>query len=73
MPAVVACLTSETARSVGEQQDSYACVASWIKSPRPLNDLKSEPTLPKPCFSGAGDDGCQVWVDGEQLTNNERT
>jgi hypothetical protein len=48
-------------------------VAVWIKSSKPLNDLLSEPNLPKLSFTYGSDDGCQVWLNGELLANNERT
>ena len=57
----------------GAQENCYAYVAIWIKSPKPLNDLLSEPNLPKLSFSYGSDDGCQVWLNGELLANNERT
>jgi beta-galactosidase len=57
----------------GAQDNCYAYVAVWIKSSKPLNDLLSEPNLPKLSFTYGSDDGCQVWLNGELLANNERT
>jgi hypothetical protein len=57
----------------GAQENCYAYVAIWIKSSKPLNDLLSEPNLPKLSFTYGSDDGCQVWLNGELLANNERT
>ncbi len=57
----------------GAQENCYAYVAIWIKSPKPLNDLLSEPNLPKLSFTYGSDDGCQVWLNGELLANHERT
>jgi len=56
----------------GPQEDAYAYVAVWIKSPKPLNDLLSEPNLPKLSFAYGSDDGCQVWLNGELLASQER-
>jgi beta-galactosidase len=56
----------------GPQANAFAYVAVWIKSPKPLNDLLSEPNLPKLSFTYGCDDGCQVWLNGERLANNER-
>jgi beta-galactosidase len=57
----------------GPLESCYAYVAVWIKSSKPLNDLLSEPNLPKLSFTYGSDDGCQVWLNGELLANNERT
>ena len=57
----------------GPQSDAVAYVAVWIKSPKPLDDLLSEPNLPKVSFIYGSDDGCQVWLNGKLLANNERT
>ena len=57
----------------GPQESCYAYAAVWIKSSKPLNDLLSEPNLPKLSFIYGSDDGCQVWLNGELLANNERT
>jgi beta-galactosidase len=56
----------------GPQFDATAYVAVWIKSPKPLDDLLSEPNLPKLSFTYGSDDGCQVWLNGKLLANNER-
>jgi beta-galactosidase len=56
----------------GPQENCFAYLAVWIKSPKPLNDLLSEPNLPKLSFTYGSDDGCQVWLNGELLANNER-
>ncbi|HEX7653780.1 MAG TPA: glycoside hydrolase family 2 TIM barrel-domain containing protein, partial [Verrucomicrobiae bacterium] len=57
-----------------EPQDScYAYVAIWIKSPKPLNDLLSEPNLPKLKFNYGSDDGCQLWLNDELLATQKRT
>jgi beta-galactosidase len=57
----------------GAQENAYAYLAVWVKSTKPLNDLLSEPNLPKLSFTYGSDDGCQVWLNGELLANNERT
>jgi Glycosyl hydrolases family 2, sugar binding domain/Glycosyl hydrolases family 2/Glycosyl hydrolases family 2, TIM barrel domain len=56
----------------GPRQNAYAYLAVWIKSPKPLNDLLSEPNLPKLSFTYGSDDGCQVWLNGELLASHER-
>ncbi len=56
----------------GPQEAACAYVAVWIKSPKPLNDLLSEPNLPKLSFVYGADDGCQVWLNGELLATHER-
>ncbi len=56
----------------GPQENAYAYLAVWIKSPKPLNDLLSEPNLPKLSFTYGSDDGCQVWLNGELLASHER-
>ena len=56
----------------GPQDNAYAYLAVWIKSPKPLNDLLSEPNLPKLSFTYGSDDGCQVWLNGELLADNQR-
>jgi beta-galactosidase len=57
----------------GSQESCYAYLAVWIKSPKPLNDLLSEPNLPKLSFTYGSDDGCQVWLNGGLLANHQRT
>jgi beta-galactosidase len=57
----------------GPQENAVAYVAVWIKSPRPLDDLLAEPNLPRLSFIYGADDGCQVWLNGRRLANNERT
>jgi beta-galactosidase len=57
----------------GPQENAFAYVAIWIKSPKPLNDLLSEPNLPKLFFTYGSDDGCQFWLNGELLASHERT
>jgi beta-galactosidase len=57
----------------GPQSDATAYVIIWIKSPKPLDDLLSEPNLPKLSFTYGSDDGCQIWLNGKLLANNERT
>jgi beta-galactosidase len=56
----------------GPQDNAYAYLAVWIKSPQPLNDLLSEPNLPKLTFTYGSDDGCQVWLNGELLATHDR-
>ena len=56
----------------GPQENAYAYLAIWIKSPKPLNDLLSEPNLPKLSFTYGSDDGCQVWLNGQLLASHER-
>ncbi len=53
-------------------ENATAYVAIWIKSPKPLNDLLSEPNLPKLSFSYGCDDGCQIWLNRQRLANQER-
>ncbi len=57
----------------GPLENAYAYLAVWIKSPKPLNDLLSEPNLPKLSFVYGSDDGCQAWLNRELLATNERT
>jgi hypothetical protein len=57
----------------GPQDNCFAYVAIWIKSSKPLDDLLSEPNLPKLSFTYGSDDGCQVWLNGELLANHQRT
>ncbi len=56
----------------GPQENAYAYLAIWIKSPKPLNDLLSEPNLPKLSFTYGSDDGCEVWLNGQLLASHER-
>lgn len=56
----------------GPQENCYAFLSVWIKSSKPLNDLLSEPNLPKLSLTYGCDDGCQIWLNGELLANNER-
>jgi hypothetical protein len=56
----------------GPLENAYAYLAIWIKSPKPLNDLLSEPNLPKVSFTYGSDDGCQVWLNGKLLQSHER-
>jgi beta-galactosidase len=57
----------------GPTENSFAYLAVWIKSPKPLNDLLSEPDLPKLSFTYGSDDGCEVWLNGELLAVHDRT
>src|SRR5258706_985948 len=57
----------------GPQENCFVYLAVWIKSDKPLDDLLSEPNLPKLSFIYGSDDGCQVWLNGELLANRERT
>ena len=57
----------------GPQNNAFAYLAVWIKSSKPLNDLLSEPNLPKLSFTYGSDDGCQLWLNGELLASHERT
>lgn len=56
----------------GPEENSYAYVAIWIKSPKPLNDLLSEPNLPKLAFTYGSDDGCELFLNGNLLAQNNR-
>ena len=56
----------------GPQENCFAYLAIWVKSSKPLNDLLSEPNLPKVSFNYGSDDGCQVWLNGELLASHER-
>jgi len=56
----------------GVQENCYAYLAVWIKSPKPLNDLLSEPNLPKLSFVYGSDDGCQVWLNSDLLSFHDR-
>jgi beta-galactosidase len=56
----------------GPTQDAVAYVAVWIKSPKPLNDLLSEPNLPKLSFTYGSDDGCEMWLNGDLLATHDR-
>jgi hypothetical protein len=57
----------------GAQKNAYAYMAVWIKSSKPLNDLLSEPNLPKLSFTYGSDDGCELWLNGEMLAAHDRT
>jgi beta-galactosidase len=56
----------------GSTDNAFAYVAVWIKSPKPLNDLLSEPNLPKLSFTYGSDDGCELWLNGELLAVHDR-
>jgi hypothetical protein len=56
----------------GPQENALAYLAVWIKSSKPLNDLLSEPNLPKLSFTYGSDDGCELWLNGELLATHER-
>jgi len=56
----------------GPSDNALAYLAVWIKSPKPLNDLLSEPNLPKLAFTYGSDDGCELWLNGELLGSHER-
>ncbi len=56
----------------GDQENAYAYVAVWIKSSKPLNDLLSEPNLPKLSLTYGSDDGCEVFLNGELLASHKR-
>jgi beta-galactosidase len=56
----------------GSKESAFAYVAVWIKSPKPLNDLLSEPNLPKLSFTYGSDDGCELWLNGNLLAKHER-
>ena len=56
----------------GPKENAFAYVAIWIKSSKPLNDLLSEPNLPKLSFTFGSDDGCQMWLNGQLLASHER-
>jgi beta-galactosidase len=56
----------------GPDENAYVYLAVWIKSPKPLNDLLSEPNLPRLALTYGSDDGCQLWLNGELLASNER-
>jgi hypothetical protein len=56
----------------GDQESAYAYIAVWIKSSKPLNDLLSEPNLPKLSFTYGSDDGCEVYLNGELLSSHRR-
>jgi hypothetical protein len=56
----------------GDLESAYAYIAVWIKSSKPLNDLLSEPNLPKLSFTYGSDDGCEVFLNGELLSSHRR-
>jgi hypothetical protein len=56
----------------GSTENAFAYLAVWIKSPKPLNDLLSEPNLPKLSFTYGSDDGCEMWLNGELLATHDR-
>jgi beta-galactosidase len=56
----------------GPQENACAYLAVWIKSSKPLDDLLSEPNLPKLSFAYGSDDGCEVWLNGERLASHDR-
>jgi len=56
----------------GPKENAFAYLAVWIKSPKPLNDLLSEPNLPKLSFTYGSDDGCVLWLNGELLAAHNR-
>jgi beta-galactosidase len=55
----------------GAQENCFAYVAVWIKSSKPLNDLLSEPNLPKLSFTYGSDDGCELWLNSERLATHD--
>ncbi|HEX3801026.1 MAG TPA: glycoside hydrolase family 2 TIM barrel-domain containing protein [Verrucomicrobiae bacterium] len=63
----------KTALTDGPQENAFAYVVVWIKSPKPLNDLLSEPNLPKLSFIYGSDDGCEVWLNHDLLATHNRT
>ncbi len=56
----------------GPDENAYAYLAVWIKSPKPLSDLLSEPNLPKLSFTYGADDGCELWLNGNRLAVHDR-
>jgi hypothetical protein len=56
----------------GPEENAYAYLAIWIKSPKPLSDLLSEPNLPKLSFTYGADDGCELWLNGNRLATHNR-
>lgn len=56
----------------GPDENAYAYIAVWIKSPKPLSDLLSEPNLPKLSFTYGVDDGCELWLNGNRLAVHDR-
>ncbi|HEX4121769.1 MAG TPA: glycoside hydrolase family 2 TIM barrel-domain containing protein [Verrucomicrobiae bacterium] len=56
----------------GPQENAVAYLAVWIKSPKPLNDLLSEPNLPRLAFTYGADDGCELFLNGERLATQQR-
>jgi len=56
----------------GPGENSYAYLAIWIKSPKPLSDLLSEPNLPRLSFAYGSDDGCELWLNGNRLAAHDR-
>jgi len=56
----------------GNLENSVAYLAFWIKSPKPLNDLLSEPNLPKLSFTYGSDDGCELFLNGELIASHRR-
>jgi hypothetical protein len=57
----------------GDVERAFAYLAVWIRSCKPLNDLLSEPNLPRLSFTYGSDDGCELWLNGELLAVHERT
>jgi beta-galactosidase len=56
----------------GSLENSVAYLAFWVKSPKPLNDLLSEPNLPKLSFTYGSDDGCELFLNGELIASHRR-
>jgi hypothetical protein len=56
----------------GDQSSAVAYLAVWIKSSKPLNDLLSEPNLPRLSFIYGCDDGSEIWLNGELLSSHRR-
>ena len=56
----------------GPEDNAYAYLAVWIKSPKPLSDLLSEPNLPKLSLTYGADDGCELWLNGNRLATHNR-
>lgn len=61
---------THTAPATIEKGCTYLAV--WIKSPKPLNDLLSEPDLPKLSFNCTSNGGCQVWLNRQLLASHDQ-
>jgi hypothetical protein len=51
----------------GPAEKAAVYVSFWLHSPRPLDDLLSEPDIPNVNLLLGSDDGMQLWLNGKRL------